>query len=240
MLVGHREFREVIVADSEFRQPEGERPRPMVEVARELVSGCTYRMFGEDLLSRRHPPYPIGPDCLFVAFDAPAEISVHHALGWEDPVNVLDLHVEFRNFTNGRYLPSGSGLIGALVYCGLEAMNPVEKTKKDEGRELAMSDRVHTAEEWQHLVTYCESELDRRCALLLPLLSVIDIDLALLRGRYMVAVTHIEGAGIPTDTEALTRLGMHWDGIRLNLIQQVRDNSKLTSQIRCNGVVPFR
>ena len=151
MLVGHRDFREVIVADSEFRQPEGERPRPMVEVARELVSGCTYRMFGEDLLSRRHPPYPIGPDCLFVAFHAPAEISVHHALGWEDPVNVLDLHVEFRNFTNGRYLPSGSGLIGALVYCGLEAMNPVEKTKKDEGRELAMSDRVHTAEEWQHL-----------------------------------------------------------------------------------------
>ena len=224
MLVGHRDFREVIVADSEFRQPEGERPRPMVEVARELVSGCTYRMFGEDLLSRRHPPYPIGPDCLFVAFHAPAEISVHHALGWEDPVNVLDLHVEFRNFTNGRYLPSGSGLIGALVYCGLEAMNPVEKTKKDEGRELAMSDRVHTAEEWQHLVTYCESDVDRTCRLLLHLLSDIDIDLALLRGRYMVAVTHIEGAGIPTDTEALTRLGMHWDGIRLNLIQQVNSD----------------
>jgi DNA polymerase I len=111
---------------------------------------------------------------LFVAFHAPAEISVHHALGWEDPVNVLDLHIEFRNFTNGRYLPSGSGLIGALVYCGLEAMNRLEKTKKDEGRELAMSDRVHTAEEWQRLVDYCQSDVDRTCRLLLHLLPHID------------------------------------------------------------------
>lgn len=37
----------------------------------------------------------------------------------------------------------------------------------------------------------------------------------------MVAAAHIEGAGIPTDTEALTRLGQHWDGVRLNLIRQV-------------------
>src|ERR1017187_2930956 len=221
MLVGHRDFPKVVVADSEFRQPEGERPRPKCVVAHELGSGCTYRMFGDDLLSRQHPPYPIGPDCLFVAFHVPAELSVHHVLGWKDPVNVLDLHVEVRNFTNGRYLPSGSGLIGALVYFGLEAMNPVEKTKKDEERELAMSDITHTAEEWQRLVDYCQSDVDRTCRLFLHLLPHIDIERALLRGRYMVAVTHIEGAGIPTDTEALTRLGMHWDGIRLNLIQQV-------------------
>src|ERR1035437_7127049 len=122
MLVGHRDFAEIVVADSELRQPDGERPRPKVEVAHRLVSGCTYQMFGDGLLSRQPPPYPIGSDCLFVAFHAPAEISVHQALGWQDPVNVLDLHVEFRNFTNGRYLPSGSGLIGALIYCGLEAM----------------------------------------------------------------------------------------------------------------------
>ena len=221
MLIGHRDFPKVVVADSGFRQPNGEGPLPKVVVAYELVSGCTYRMFGDDLLSRQHPPYPIGPDCLFVAFHAPAEISVHHVLGWEDPKNVLDLHVEFRNFTNGRYLPSGHSLIGALVYCGLEAMNPAETTKKEEGRELAMSDRTHTAEEWQRLVDYCQSDVDRTCRLLRYLLPHIDIDRALLRGRYMVAAAHIEGAGIPTDTEALTRLGQHWDGVRLNLIQQV-------------------
>src|ERR1039458_7460191 len=55
----------------------------------------------------------------------------------------------------------------------------------------------------------------------LHLLPHIDIERALLRGRYMVAAAHIEGAGIPTDTEALTRLGENWDGVRLNLIQRV-------------------
>ena len=191
MLVGHRDFAEVVVADSEFRQPDGEGPLPKCLVARELVSGRTYRMFGDDLLSRRHPPYPIGPECLFVTFHAPAELSVHHTLGWKDPENVLDVHVEFRNFTNGRYLPRGSGLIGALVYFGLEAMNPVEKTKKDEGRELAMSDHTHTAEEWQRLVDYCQSDVDRTCRLFLHLLPHIDIERALLRGRYKIGRAHV-------------------------------------------------
>jgi hypothetical protein len=47
MLVGHRDFPVVVVVDSEFRQPEGEKPRPKCVVASELGSGCTYRMFGE-------------------------------------------------------------------------------------------------------------------------------------------------------------------------------------------------
>ena len=221
MLIGHSDFSEIIVADSEFRQPPGEKPQPKCLVARELVSGRTHRLYGDDLLSRQQPPYPIGADCLFVAFHAPAEIGFHHSLGWQDPVNVLDLHVEFRNLTNGRYLPSGSGLIGALVYCGLEAMNVVEATKKEEGRELAMSDRSHTSEEWQRLVDYCESDVNRTCRLFFHLLPHIDIDRALLRGRFMVSAAHIESAGIPIDVERFNKLQEHWDPIKDRLIQTI-------------------
>ena len=110
---------EVVVADFEFAQPPGDPPRPICLVARELLSGRTHRLSGGDLLSRRHPPYPTGKDALFVTFFTPTEIACYIALGWQLPFNVLDLYVEFRNITNGLYLPCGRGLLGASLYHGL-------------------------------------------------------------------------------------------------------------------------
>ncbi len=60
-----------------------------------------------------------GPDTLFVAYYASAEIGCHLALDWEIPVNILDLYVEFRNLTNGLPTPCGVGLLGAMSYFGL-------------------------------------------------------------------------------------------------------------------------
>lgn len=107
VLVGHHEFDHIVVADSEYFQPRGERPGPKYLVWRELGSGRLHHLYGADLLSRNHPPYPIGPNSLFVAFYAPAEINCHLALGWPVPANVYDRFVEFRNLTNGRRLPHG-------------------------------------------------------------------------------------------------------------------------------------
>src|SRR5207248_5036304 len=73
------------------------------------------------------PPYSTAADILFVAYYASAEIGCHLALGWPVPERVLDLFTEFRNATNGLSPPSGSGLIGALVYHGLDTIGTVEK-----------------------------------------------------------------------------------------------------------------
>src|ERR1039457_7611625 len=97
-------FDEGAVADFEYFAAPGERPLPVCLVAQELASGCTHRVFQEELLSMRHPPYSIGPDVLFVAHYAPAEISCYLALGWPVPPNILDTFAEFANLTNGRYL----------------------------------------------------------------------------------------------------------------------------------------
>ena len=51
------------------------------------------------------PPYPIGPDVLFVAYFASAELGCHLALGWPLPARVLDLYAEFRN-VDQRPLPA--------------------------------------------------------------------------------------------------------------------------------------
>ena len=75
-------FREVVVADFEFHQPPGEGPSPICLAALDLVSVRTHRIFGDELLARRQPPYPVGPDSLFVAYYASAESgSIWHSTG---------------------------------------------------------------------------------------------------------------------------------------------------------------
>ena len=109
-------YREVWLVDFEFSAPPGERPDPVCLVAREFRSGRTLRLWQDDLRGRRVPPYPIGPECLFVAYFASAELGCHLALDWELPEQVLDLYAEFRCLTNGLDPYCGNGLLGALAW----------------------------------------------------------------------------------------------------------------------------
>src|SRR5262249_45815344 len=128
-------FSHIVVADFEFEfgghasaddaGRSGERPRPVCMVAKELRSGQTWRLWRGQFGST--PPFLIGPDSLFVAFYASAELGCFRALGWPKPHNILDLFVEFRNRTNGLTTPAGAGLIGALTYFGLDNIGAIEK-----------------------------------------------------------------------------------------------------------------
>jgi DNA polymerase-1 len=187
------------------------------EFSQEL-SGRRHRLFGDDLLSHRHPPYPIGPDSLVVAYYASAEVSCHRALGWPVPSNILDLHAEFCTITNGRYRPCGKGLLGALAYFGLNAMDAVEK---DTMRQLAIRGGPYTAQEERELSDYCEADVTSTQKLLMAMLPHIDIERALLRGRYMAAAAQIEDVGIPIDMEAFNSLLKHWDNIKNDLIKDI-------------------
>lgn len=217
MVVGHREFNEIVVADFEFLQPPGCRPRPKYLVARELGSGRLHHLYGDDLLSRRNAPYPTGPDALFIAYYAPAEINCHLALGWPLPTNVLDLFVEFRNLTNGRPLRHGSSLLGALEYFGLPA---IDAAAKDAMRDLIMTDRIHTAEEWRNIGAYCQSDVDGACKLF-AVMPQLHIEHALLRGQYQVAVARMEHAGIPLDNDYLVKLDSHLESVKHLLIKDI-------------------
>ena len=92
-------FREVWAADFEFIAHPGERPDPVCLVARELKSGRDIRLWRDQL--GPSPPYATGPDTLFVAYYASAELGCHRALGWPMPARILDLFTEFRARTNG-------------------------------------------------------------------------------------------------------------------------------------------
>jgi hypothetical protein len=113
------DYTEVWLADFTFDRPPGERPTPTRLAARELRSGATVVCEGGP-----SPPYPVGPDALFVAYGAPAALGCHLALGWPLPASVLDLHAEFRRSVAGLEPVSGHAIEDALAHLGLAGAGP--------------------------------------------------------------------------------------------------------------------
>jgi hypothetical protein len=147
-------FRQIWLFDFEFVANPGENPEPICLVAWELRSGRKVRRWRDEFGPT--PPYPTGPDALFVAFYASAEIGCHLALGWPVPERVLDLFTEFRNRTNGVPSENGSGLLGALAYHGLDGIGAVEK---DEMRTLILRGGPWSDAEQAAILDYCESDV---------------------------------------------------------------------------------
>ena len=193
-------FRAIWLVDFEFLAGVGEPPSPVCLVAHELISGRWLRIWHDELLTLERPPYDIDPDCLFVAFYASAEIGCHLALDWSVPCNVLDLFAEFRTLTNGRVVPCGNGLIGALTWFGLDSLAGTEKERM---RALVLRGGPWTPEEQTEILSYCESDVAALGRLFECMRLDLDLPRALLRGRFMVAAARMEHIGMPIDSECL-------------------------------------
>jgi len=154
--LGQKCFDQVWFGDFEFSAPPGNRPDPFCLVAKELLTGQKIKLWEDELKSLVRPPYPTDSKSLFVAYYASAEMSCHAVLGWEFPENVLDLFTEFRVATNGKTVPCGNGLLGALAHYGLPAIDSAEK---DSMRDLAIRGGPFTDEEKRNLLSYCESDV---------------------------------------------------------------------------------
>jgi hypothetical protein len=217
------DFPKIVLCDFEFHQPDGERPTPLCMVAREWRSGQTVRLWRDELLALPEPPFGIGPDCLFTSYYASSELGCFLAVDWRMPVHVLDLHAEFRRHTAGLTLPVGPdkkrhSLLCAMVYHGLGCVGAVEKEAM---QRLAQRGGPYTTSERQDLLTYCESDVDSLAKLLPAMLPLIDLERAMLRGRFMAAAARMEAVGIPIDTTALARLRAAWPYIRGRLTATV-------------------
>lgn len=212
------DFHEIWLVDFEFRCPDGETPTVVCMVARELRSGRLQRRWWDTLRNIKRPPFPVDSGALYVAYYASAEMLCHLSYDWPMPVYVLDLFTEFRCLTNGRPLPSGRGLIGALRYHGIDTIAVEEKT---EMRELAMREGPHTGLERMDLLNYCQADVDALAKLLAAMSDRIDLPRALHRGRYMKAVARMEYNGVPIDTEILKALRDNWWNIKTDLIAEI-------------------
>ena len=214
-------FREVWVVDFEFRAAAGERPTVVCMVAHEIRSGRVLRLW-HDEFKPGHCPYSTAPDSLVVAFYASAEMGCHLALGWPMPAHVLDLYAEFRVETNGRVLPNGAGLLGALAHYGRDGISTLEKQAM---RDLVKRGGEYTAAEQEAVLDYCESDVVGTASLLAAMTGALStqprLAHALLRGRYTKAVARIEDLGVPIDGEMLTTLRKHWTALQDRLIARL-------------------
>jgi hypothetical protein len=209
-------YSEIWCVDFEFGVEDGGNPNVVCLVGYEIRSGRKIRLWHNEFCSA--PPYPTGPDALFVAYYASAEIGCHLALGWPVPHRILDLFTEFRNLTNGLPTVAGSGLIGALAHHGLDGIEAAEKT---EMRDLVLRGGPWTDTEQRAILDYCDSDVMALARLLPVMLPKLDLPRALLRGRYMAAAARIERDGVPIDTATLGLLQSHWTDIQDQLIADI-------------------
>ncbi|MHB9100699.1 MAG: DNA polymerase [Sulfuricella sp.] len=197
---------------------EGNPPFPVCMVARELHTGRTLRLWRDELVSLPFAPFPVDDSALFVAFYASAEFGCFLALGWPLPLNILDLFSEFRTQTNGRAVPAGNGLLGALAYHGLDSIAAGEK---DAMRDLVLRGGSWSGAEQQAILDYCETDVAALEKLLSAMQAKLDWPRALLRGQYSAAAAHIEANGAPLDVNTLEIFRANWDGIQGKLIEAI-------------------
>ena len=217
----------VFLIDFEFHPAcgrEGNPPEPVCLVAREWPSGLTNRYWQDDLRQMASAPFPTGDKALCVAFYASAEMDCFSVLGWPLPDHVLDLFVEFRCLTNGLRLAHGSGLLGALIYFGLPTIGGEQK---DAMRDLVLRRGPWSPAEQLAILEYCESDVVALAELMAVMQGRIDWPRALLRGRYMKAVSRIQMNGVPLDEEALGRLQAQWNTIQDQLIAELDRDYKV-------------
>lgn len=209
------------VVDTEYVQPDGCRPDPVCVVARELRTGRLEREWLANRSTTPPPcPYDLGPDALFIAYMASAELGVHLAQGWEMPCNVLDLYVEYQRNTNGRDRPHGAGLLGAMASYNIGSM---DAGVKDACRDLIMSGGPWDADEQVRILDYCAEDVVGTGDLFSAMVGAghIDLDRSLIRGRYMAASARMEWNGVPMDHAGLANILEHRDDVRDALIAKV-------------------
>jgi len=95
-------FTTINVVDFEYEVNDGDLPRVLCMVAYVLDSHLrhirTIRLWRGDF--GKTPPFDIGPDALFVAYSAWAELTCFMMLGWTFAVHVYDLHTAYLAASN--------------------------------------------------------------------------------------------------------------------------------------------
>jgi hypothetical protein len=213
-------FSQIVVVDFEYEAGDGELPDPLCMVVYVLDENLrhvrTIKMWREELRAAKHPPFDIGPDTLFVAFSAWAEMTCFLVLGWRFPTHIFDQHTAYLAATN-ILLPYDPGAKrkyrakGLSAACAAYAINGWERIDKGtisknigEGR---WRDHGH-----DRVLEYCEEDVRASTRLLRAqlrcqldgcgrvMLPAADVERVLHWSNYSAkSIALIQARGIPID-----------------------------------------
>ena len=95
-------FKTVVVCDFEYEVADGDLPNVLCMVAYVLDENLqhvrTIRLWRDDFGAA--PPFDTGPDTLFVAYSAWAEMTCFSVLGWKFPEHIFDQHTAYLAASN--------------------------------------------------------------------------------------------------------------------------------------------
>ena len=214
---------QIVTYDFEYVSIDGERPNPVCLVWHDWESGETHRIWQDELLKMKKPPFDISEKTICCTYYYGAEGSCHQALGWEHPAQVIDCFAEFRSLTNGRKVPCGNSLIGAMIFYGLPTMTG---EKKSSMRDLILGGGPWDIHEKEAILKYCEADVRALSDLVIAMSPEIDLDYALYRGAYSVCLSEIEDRGIPIDKGNFDKIQKVWPELLVKLILEVNKEYK--------------
>jgi DNA polymerase I len=196
-------FAEIWAEDFEWVPKLGERHDVVCYGARELRSGRTLRLWRDQL--GPNSPNRTDDQALFLSFVFNAEGVSRLSLGWELPSKVIDLSPLFRCVVNGRLVPQGKGLLGALAYYNIPSVDVIYK---EAIRKLIMRGWPFTPEEKAEILKYVMTDVDPLFGLFSRLMAEPEFDLgtALHWGEFVAVSAQMEHRGIPGDMEIIPDL----------------------------------
>jgi DNA polymerase family A len=207
-------FATTVVCDFEYEIADGELPNVLCTVAYVLDENLrhvrTIRMWRGDFGAA--PPFDTGPDTLFVAYSAWAEMTCFLTLGWKFPQHIFDQHTAYLAATNVLlpYNPDElrkrprKRLSDACRSYGIEGWENIDK------EEIARAIGEGRWQEYgkERVLEYCEEDVRASTALLRRQLRdhnglpSADVERLLHWSNYSAkAIARIQARGMPIDVE---------------------------------------
>ena len=146
-------FEHIDVLDFEYKQTDGNPPKPVCVVIKDLFTDLTTK---EWLVNKKFKyPHPV-QKTLFVCHWAVAEVSCLIELGIEKPRAVFDTFIEEKKMFNG--ITTGFGLVDVCERHGIKGVMSHEK--KEMWRTYIMNNYPnYTKEDEAGIINYCEEDV---------------------------------------------------------------------------------
>jgi hypothetical protein len=205
-------FTQTVVCDFEYEVTDGDLPNVLCMVAYVLDENRqhvhTIRLWRGEF--GRVPPFDVGPDTLFVAYSAWAELTCFMVLGWRFPEHVFDLHTAYLSATN-ILLPYDPNEIrkrqhkrlpDACRSYGVGGWENIDKgtIAKDIGEGRWQDYGINQVYEYCEEDVRASTHLFKRMLEGRPLLPASNLDLVLHWSNYSSkAVAQIQARGMPID-----------------------------------------